>query len=201
MKRSIAVQLKNAIKALDKILWTSPEKELKEKLSTERSTLFLLMKDGGWEIDCISGYIFKSKGPDIQESVSALPPSNIMNNAKMVVKHFNRMKLDTQRENFVLFGLTSALKVVWKKVMFMGSDDKIEDVNVKMLIRELLMSKKACPKALVAHNHPSGCSDPSESDISFTKHCKKCFDMLDIQFIDHVIIGDDFTSMKEQNFF
>ena len=54
---------------------------------------------------------------------------------------------------------------------------------------------------IVAHNHPSGNTQPSESDRRITEQIKKACDLIDIKLLDHLIIlpGEgyelhDFTS-------
>jgi len=51
---------------------------------------------------------------------------------------------------------------------------------------------------ILAHNHPSGNSKPSRDDIETTKKFAESLAGLEIQIIDHIIIGDNsFVSMKE----
>lgn len=52
---------------------------------------------------------------------------------------------------------------------------------------------------LLAHNHPSGDADPSEDDIQVTKQILKAAEIMDIDILDHLIIGDEsFVSLKEK---
>ncbi len=44
---------------------------------------------------------------------------------------------------------------------------------------------------IFVHNHPSGIADPSEDDIKLTKRLAEVGDMVGIDVLDHVIIGDD----------
>ncbi len=41
---------------------------------------------------------------------------------------------------------------------------------------------------IVAHNHPSGNSNPSESDLKITQKIKEAGNLLDIQLLDHIIL-------------
>jgi len=52
---------------------------------------------------------------------------------------------------------------------------------------------------VVVHNHPSGDPTPSGADIQLTHRLTKAGDLLGIELLDHVIIGDggDFSSLKE----
>jgi DNA repair protein RadC len=43
---------------------------------------------------------------------------------------------------------------------------------------------------IVAHNHPSGISEPSLADQAITKRLKEALALLDIRLLDHFVIGD-----------
>jgi len=45
-------------------------------------------------------------------------------------------------------------------------------------------------KVILAHNHPSGCSKPSEADKEVTYCIKQALSYVDIEVVDHIIIGD-----------
>ena len=52
---------------------------------------------------------------------------------------------------------------------------------------------------IIVHNHPSGCPDPSPEDLSCTRNLVEAGRLLDIQVLDHVVIGRGrFVSMREQ---
>lgn len=54
---------------------------------------------------------------------------------------------------------------------------------------------------IVCHNHPSGDATPSREDIEMTKRLKEAGEVIGIDVLDHVIIGNGtFTSLKEQGF-
>ncbi|WP_457569489.1 JAB domain-containing protein, partial [Desulfurobacterium sp.] len=51
------------------------------------------------------------------------------------------------------------------------------------------------------HNHPSGDPTPSKEDIYITEKLIEAAKLLDIEILDHIIIGrDNFFSFKENNF-
>ncbi len=55
-------------------------------------------------------------------------------------------------------------------------------------------------QVLLAHNHPSGCTDPSEEDLIITKRLVEAGKILGIEVIDHVIVAENkFTSFKDKN--
>jgi len=51
---------------------------------------------------------------------------------------------------------------------------------------------------ILAHNHPSGDSSPSGEDILFTKRMAEAGKIINIQLLDHIIIGEFYCSFKEQ---
>ena len=56
-----------------------------------------------------------------------------------------------------------------------------------------------CPGIIVAHNHPSSDPTPSPEDIEVTKQLLEAGRLLDIDLLDHIIVGNPrFTSLKER---
>ena len=42
----------------------------------------------------------------------------------------------------------------------------------------------------MAHNHPSGVVEPSQSDINLTQQLKKALGLVDVRVLDHLVIGN-----------
>ncbi len=61
--------------------------------------------------------------------------------------------------------------------------------------------KSNASSILVAHQHPSGCPEPSKEDISITKRLREAGEILGIKLLDHIIIGEEdrYTSLKEMD--
>ncbi len=56
-----------------------------------------------------------------------------------------------------------------------------------------------CPGVIICHNHPSGDPKPSEEDLEANKQLVTAGQVLDIDVVDHLIIGNHrFVSLKEQ---
>ena len=52
---------------------------------------------------------------------------------------------------------------------------------------------------IIAHNHPSGDTEPSEDDLEITKRLVEAGKILGIEVIDHIIVTkNDFFSFKEK---
>ena len=71
-------------------------------------------------------------------------------------------------------------------------------------IREILSEpiKSSAAKIALIHNHPSGDSTPSISDINFTIKVNDACKIFGIELIDHIIIGNgEFSSLKRMELF
>ena len=56
------------------------------------------------------------------------------------------------------------------------------------------------PKIVLVHNHPSGDSTPSQGDFLLTDRVYESSDVMGIELVDHVIIGNDtYSSVLGRN--
>lgn len=62
------------------------------------------------------------------------------------------------------------------------------NINIKYILAETI--KMNAPKIILVHNHPSGDSTPSNMDIEVTKRLEQAAKMLEIQLLDHIVIGN-----------
>ncbi len=52
---------------------------------------------------------------------------------------------------------------------------------------------------ILAHNHPSGIAEPSEADLTLTRHLKQALALVDIRLLDHLIVtASGATSLAER---
>ncbi len=76
-----------------------------------------------------------------------------------------------------------------------GLDNSL--VDIRMLLKSLL--DKEATAFIVAHNHPSGGLNPSESDKKLTRKIKEAVNYLDINLLDHLIIAEnDYYSFADK---
>ena len=65
-----------------------------------------------------------------------------------------------------------------------------------------LAIQKSAYSIIALHNHPSGDPTPSKEDITATRKIKQAGEIVGIELIDHIIIGDNrYISMRELNLF
>ncbi len=70
-------------------------------------------------------------------------------------------------------------------------------VRVAEVIRPAV--RENSPSLIVVHNHPSGDPTPSPQDILVTRRIKQAAELLDVELLDHVVIGKgEFVSMKSR---
>ena len=62
-------------------------------------------------------------------------------------------------------------------------------VNLKEIFQLALLGN-ACG-IIIAHNHPSGNSQPSEQDNILTQKVRKAAEMMDISLLDHIILAEE----------
>lgn len=62
-------------------------------------------------------------------------------------------------------------------------------VDVRLVFKSVILGNST--QFIIAHNHPSGNTSASDADKSITKKLKEGADILDIRFLDHLIISSD----------
>ena len=69
--------------------------------------------------------------------------------------------------------------------------------TIKSVLNEAVKIEAA--KIILIHNHPSGDSTPSQADIDFTDKVRQASQILGIQLLDHIVIGEkNYTSIFSQ---
>src|SRR5699024_10890658 len=72
--------------------------------------------------------------------------------------------------------------------LFKGSPNA-SIVDKKVFAKEIL-SRDDTSKVAVFHNRPSGNPEPSIQDMEVTKGLKTLYEKVDIQLLDHIVIGE-----------
>jgi hypothetical protein len=73
--------------------------------------------------------------------------------------------------------------------------DSIINITPREIFKKAIIS--SVNSIILAHNHPSGDCTPSADDMRVTRKLIEAGRIIDIQVLDHVIIGKSFYSMKE----
>jgi DNA repair protein RadC len=91
-----------------------------------------------------------------------------------------------EQEQLRVITLNTRNHVLGVKTIYQGSLNSSQ-VRVGELFRPAIRENAAA--IILAHNHPSGDPSPSPDDVSITKAVIKAGNLLDIQVLDHLIIG------------
>lgn len=76
-------------------------------------------------------------------------------------------------------------------------------VNVSLVSPREVFQKALLANAvsiILMHNHPSGDCTASREDIEVTKRLVEAGKIIGIEVLDHIIIGDKYSSMKEKGY-
>ncbi len=98
-------------------------------------------------------------------------------------------------EQLVVLLLDSRNRVRGHHVVGIGTVDSVS-THPREIFRVAIMI--ATSRIVLLHNHPSGDPTPSVSDIRTTKEIERAGRVVQINLLDHVIIGDSsFSSLRE----
>lgn len=103
---------------------------------------------------------------------------------------------DEPQENFVAIFVNTKNEVLRTKSITTGTLDS-SLITPRELFREAISMNSA--SVIIAHNHPSGDPTPSREDIATTKRICQTGEVIGIEVLDHLIIGDGrWLSLKTQ---
>lgn len=103
-----------------------------------------------------------------------------------------------QKEHFVCLFLNTKNHVIGKETISIGSLNSAI-VHPREVFRAAI--KRSSAALICAHNHPSGDPTPSAEDIQLTKRLVDAGQIIGIDVIDHLIVGDqEYLSLKERGF-
>lgn len=101
-------------------------------------------------------------------------------------------------EKFGIFSLNNKNEVIGVHILHMG-DVNSSIVSMRSIFQAALLNNAT--SIICYHNHPSGNPEPSNEDIQITNKIKEAGKLLNIQLLDHVIVGDNnrYVSLKERD--
>lgn len=103
------------------------------------------------------------------------------------VEHLLRLRLGAlPHEVFAVLFLDSQLRLIALEELFRGTLSHTA-VYPRELVQRALQLQAAA--VILAHNHPSGLVEPSQSDVSLTHHLRQALALVDIKVLDHLVVG------------
>ncbi|AUO67443.1 DNA repair protein RadC [Citrobacter freundii] len=113
------------------------------------------------------------------------------------VRDWLRLQLSPlDREAFTVLWLDNQHRLIADDMLFLGTINSIS-VHPREVVKAGLKHNAAA--AVLAHNHPSGHSEPSGADRRITERLKQALDLVDIRLLDHLVVGGmDIVSFAER---
>jgi len=125
----------------------------------------------------------------LQEYVKrfTIPAGESIRSDRESADHFRAYFSDAAKhEKFVVIFLNGQHQVLSTEVLFEGSLTTSAVYPREVVTRVLSLGAAA---VVLGHNHPSGCITPSSSDRAVTKKLQTALTAIDVDVLDHIIIG------------
>lgn len=95
---------------------------------------------------------------------------------------------DKDQEHFLVILLNTRNALIEFKPIYIGTLDTCV-FHPRDVFKYAIVN--SCAKVIVAHNHPSGCLEPSTNDLLMTSRLKEAGQLLSIPVVDSVIISSE----------
>jgi DNA repair protein RadC len=98
-------------------------------------------------------------------------------------------ELKFEKQEIVKVILLNNKNMILKIKNVVIGETNFANVTIKQILTEAI--KMQVNKFILVHNHPSGDPTPSIQDYELTKKVVKASEIMGIQLLDHIVIGDD----------
>ena len=113
--------------------------------------------------------------------------------------HYIQPHFEWDQEEVYIIALDSRQSVINHRLMFRGTVDSCL-IHPRDIFRYVI--KNNASAFIMFHNHPTGILNPSNEDLKFTKKLKLLSKMMEVRFLDHIILTHNgFQSLQESNLF
>lgn len=132
-----------------------------------------------------------SNHPDLTHYIKS--PDDVV----QVAKDFLRLEEESEEYMYML-GLNTKNKVLGVFEVSHGTVNA-SIVGTREIFQKALLLNSV--SIIVMHNHPSGDPTPSRQDIEVTKKLVSAGEILGVEVLDHIIVGDgQYSSLKEKGY-
>ncbi len=121
--------------------------------------------------------------------------SEKLNMPEKVYKFLKTIKLDEEeQEHMMVLVLDAGSRIKAYYTVSIGLIDTTQAHSREIFRNSILFGAS---KIILAHNHPSGSTEPSSEDIKRTNALVQAGKIIGIEILDHIIIGNGFYSFCE----
>ncbi|VVC74899.1 hypothetical protein AQUSIP_01730 [Aquicella siphonis] len=110
-----------------------------------------------------------------------------LNNSRITQRFLADRLREHTSEVFACLFMDNHFRLICFEELFHGTINETS-IYPREIVRRALIHNAA--KIILAHNHPSGSPVPSEADRQVTALIKKTLHLVDIDVVDHIIIGN-----------
>jgi DNA repair protein RadC len=104
-----------------------------------------------------------------------------------LVKQFLKLQLGgREHEVFAVMFLDAQSRLIKLEEMFRGTLTQTSVYPREVVKRAIALHASA---VILAHNHPSGATDPSKADEALTQTLTQALKLIDVRVLDHVVVG------------
>jgi DNA repair protein RadC len=140
-------------------------------------------------------YIRDAFGCYVPESVSLLSRGIRIRTPKDALPALAEIR-NSPQEIFMVLDLDGNHQIIEARKVTVGLANQSQ-IHPRETFRSAIQSNAA--SILVAHNHPSGNLEPSESDLAATRRLVEVSKIIGIPILDHVIVSSEgFVSLRER---
>ncbi len=113
-----------------------------------------------------------------------------------IVAHLDDIR-SKQQEYLIALSLDGGQRLIAQRIITIGTLDSVL-AHPREVFAEALMDRAA--SVIVAHNHPSGSSQPSQNDIALTQQLAAAGQLLGVMLRDHLILTKtDYFSFRQHH--
>ena len=123
------------------------------------------------------------------------PDKAIIDSPESAVAALSQELMWSAQERFAVLLLDTKQRLLGTQLITIGTATETL-APPREIFREVL--KQGAIKMIIAHNHPSGSTEPSQADIELTLQLLRGAKLLTIPLLDHVILGQgNWTSLRQ----
>ena len=119
--------------------------------------------------------------------VETLQRGDALTSPQQTKLYLSGLLRDKHREEFYVLYLDNQNRVIVGESLFQGTIDSAS-VYPREVVKRALEHNSAA--LILAHNHPSGVAEPSQSDRRITRRISDALALVDIRVLDHFVVGD-----------
>ncbi len=125
-----------------------------------------------------------------------IPEREPFQSPETVAGYFMEEMRTKETETTVVAFLDNRCRLMRYDVLFVGSISSCV-ANPREILKKALQYDASC--FILIHNHPSGDCTPSQADLVLTERVRDAGELIGIQLLDHIILGDcQYVSLRER---